>query len=375
MNIPTPATTDSRINIIALDGVRALAVLLVMAVHYHERFGGGWVGVQIFFVLSGFLITRILVNAKETASGLTSYLKVFWIRRALRIFPLYVLFLLIGELMWWFTAAPVTWPTARPWLWTYTLNFGHMFGMVPISDVYSHFWSLAVEEQFYVLWPFLIWFLGRKTLRYLIIAMLLITPILRYAVVAANVLDTSQLYFFTPTLMDAFAAGAALVLFDLSWIKQVRWWLAGAVLTTVAAGMLANLGMGLHFSVWSLGYPYFMPNAFEYVWGYTMLNVTSALLLLACIQDQVGLFANRYVAGLGKISYGVYIVHRPMYRIVVALQSNLATHLRPSVASLVSVVVFLVGSITLAWISFWFFENPLLKLKRYFSYRNAQGAG
>ncbi|MES1195775.1 MAG: acyltransferase [Steroidobacter sp.] len=363
--------TTSNANIAALDGVRALAVALVMAVHYHEKFGGGWIGVQLFFVLSGFLITRILLNAKTTAAGMPDFLKVFWIRRALRIFPLYVLFLLIGETLWWMTASPVTWPVARPWLWTYSLNFGHMLGLVPISDVYSHFWSLAVEEQFYLLWPLLIWFLSRKALGYLVICILLFAPMLRYALVESGVVTTYQLYFLTPTLFDAFATGAALVLFDWQWIKQVRWWLLGMVSVTIMAGMLANLQDGLHFSLWSLGYPYFMPHALQYAWGYTLLNITAALLLLACMRNELAVFSNRHVAGLGKISYGIYIIHRPVYRMITAAQPHLAGHIAPLLLHALNVLFFVAGTLLMAKLSYRYFETPFLRLKRYFEYSAA----
>lgn len=355
-------------NIAALDGVRALAVALVMAVHYHEKFGGGWIGVQLFFVLSGFLITRILIDAKEAAAGIGGFLQVFWVRRALRIFPLYVLFLLIGELAWWFWSTPVTWSSARIWLWTYSLNFGHMFQRVPISDVYSHFWSLAVEEQFYLVWPVIIWFCSRRALQWLIVILLAGMPVMRWLLIELNILSTYQLYFFTPTLFDAFAAGAALVVFDWGVIVHARraMWIAIAVM--IGAGVAANLTEGLHFSLWSMGYPYFMPHAVQFAWGYTLLNLCAALVLLACLRDEANVFAHPLLVNIGKISYGIYIIHRPVYRIVVAIQPILLAHMPSVMVNIVSVAIFAGGSVALASISYRFFESPLLRLKRYFVY-------
>lgn len=361
-------------NITALDGVRALAVALVMAVHYHEQFGGGWIGVQLFFVLSGFLITRILLNAKSEAAGIGAYLKVFWARRVLRIFPLYIAFLLVGEVLWHFTAVPQTWPVARPWLWTYLLNFGHMLGLVPISDVYSHFWSLAVEEQFYLLWPFVIWFSSDRVLRALVVAMLALMPLVRVLLVHFNVVTTFQLYFFTPTLMDGFAAGAALVLFDLQWMQRVRWWAVGGAVVTIALGVLVNVQNGVHFAIWSLGYPYFMANDLQYAWGYTLLNLTAALLILACVRGEASLFANRYLTAFGKISYGVYIIHRPVYRVITALTPHLAAYLPSLVLRGLNVIVFVAGSTLLAFLSYRYFETPFLKLKRHFMYHRPRSA-
>lgn len=371
MSEPNQSAEPQRNNIAALDGVRALAVALVMAVHYHEEFGGGWIGVQLFFVLSGFLITRILVDARLTTEGMSGFLKVFWVRRALRIFPLYLLFLLIGELAWWCWSAPVTWPSARWWLWTYSLNFGHMFERVPISDVYSHFWSLAVEEQFYLIWPVVIWYCSRRALQWLVAILLLAMPVVRWLLVELNILSTYQLYFFTPTLFDAFAAGAALVVFDWSPIVHARRAMLIAVAVAIAAGITANLSEGLHFSLWSLGYPYFMPHAWEFAWGYTLLNLCAAFVLLACLRGEANMFAHPVLVNIGKISYGIYIIHRPVYRIVVAIRPYLTAHMPIVIANIASVIVFAGGSVVLARISYRFFESPLLRLKRYFVYNSA----
>jgi len=352
----------------SLDGLRALAVALVMAVHYHEKLGGGWVGVQLFFVLSGFLITRILLDAKATATSLGAFLKAFWIRRVLRIFPLFFAFMILGEIFWQLTSLPQTWPTARPWLLTYTLNFGHMLHLVPISDVYSHFWSLAVEEQFYLLWPFVIWFLGRSALRAVIIVLMIATPLVRWGLVQTGLSDTYQLYFLTPTLLDSFAAGAALVLFDLQWIRHGRWWVLGALAITLISGISVNLQQGWHFALWSLGYPYFMPSAFQYAWGYTLLNITAALLVFACTQNAFNVFSNRVLVQLGKVSYGIYVIHRPVYRLVEAIQPRLVEHLPSIMVHITSLSIFVIGSALLALISYRYLETPFLKLKVRFRY-------
>ncbi|HEX2585958.1 MAG TPA: acyltransferase [Steroidobacteraceae bacterium] len=353
----------------SLDGLRALAVALVMAVHYHEEFGGGWVGVQLFFVLSGFLITRILLDAKSTATSLGGFLKAFWIRRALRIFPLFFAFMLVVEIFWQLASVPQTWPTARPWLLTYTLNFGHMFYFVPISDVYSHFWSLAVEEQFYLVWPFVIWFLSISALRVVVIFLLIATPLTRWWLVKTGIVEPYQLYFLTPTLLDSFAAGAALVLFDLQWIRNVRGWLFGTLAVTLLSGLLVNLHQGFHFALWSLGYPYFMQRAFQYAWGYTLLNLSAAILILACVRGASGIFANSMLVRLGKVSYGIYVIHRPLYKLITLAQPWLVEHFALMIARIISGGVFIFGSVLLAFLSYRFLETPFLKLKSNFRYQ------
>ncbi len=152
----------------ALDGLRGLAILAVVEFHFAEGltnasrpesaiynvFRTGWLGVDLFFVLSGFLITGILSNSK----GTPGYFRNFYWRRALRIFPPYYAFLFVFGVLY---------PLARHrpldapwWHWTYLTNVAIAAGL-PVNSC-SHFWSLAIEEQFYLLWPLLIYMLSRK---------------------------------------------------------------------------------------------------------------------------------------------------------------------------------------------------------------------
>jgi peptidoglycan/LPS O-acetylase OafA/YrhL len=140
----------------ALDGVRAVAALMVMAFHFSQDTGrpGVWIigqtGVDLFFVLSGFLITTILLiaPAKDWRE-----VRTFYIRRTLRIFPLYYGTLIVSALFG---------SVASLWFWIYLQNIP-LFLSMPVAGP-SHFWSLAVEEQFYLVWPFLVFFLPRQWL-------------------------------------------------------------------------------------------------------------------------------------------------------------------------------------------------------------------
>jgi peptidoglycan/LPS O-acetylase OafA/YrhL len=156
-----------REHIPALDGLRGIAILLVVP-HNADVFShsaawlwpfalvahAGWLGVQLFFVLSGFLITRNLIDSRDAPN----YLRAFFGRRVLRIFPLYfaTLFLCLVLLPHIVDFAPGTLASHRHQLglWTFTINWVQPFG----ADVsgFSHFWSLAVEEQFYLVWPFVV---------------------------------------------------------------------------------------------------------------------------------------------------------------------------------------------------------------------------
>jgi peptidoglycan/LPS O-acetylase OafA/YrhL len=342
----------------SLDGLRAIAILLVMSVHYHQKFGGGWIGVQLFFVISGFLITRILLDAKAD-SGFGEYLGRFYARRTLRIFPLYYGFVVVLACMSIFLDLPSNWTQVRPWLLTYTLNFGHMFHLVPVDDLYSHFWSLAVEEQFYLVWPFVVWSLSRKSLRYVVLAILLLAPVLR-AVMVAHGAEPEQLYFFTPGQMDAFAAGAALTVFDVRTTRPLPLLLcAGAV--TIALGVLANWQFNPGYAITTAGYPYFMPHHLQYAWGYTLLNLCGALAILTCLQGGLRWLEWRVLVHIGQISYGIYVFHRP----VVGLLDRYASRLPLSGAAqqAAAVVLYVVISYALAWLSYRYFESRFLRLK------------
>src|SRR5262249_35847842 len=144
------------------DGIRALAILAVM-LHHLGVFPEGWLGVNLFFTLSGFLITGILLEAKEKSPA-RAYFGNFIARRALRIFPAYYLLLFLiytieimrhGEMSVWWACLPL--------LLTYTSNFASQAGVtLPVQAV--HTWSLAIEEQFYLLWPAVVWITNRSML-------------------------------------------------------------------------------------------------------------------------------------------------------------------------------------------------------------------
>ena len=168
-------TISSRIP--ALDGLRGCAILLVLLFHFTARapyptdaasirlqsaFDLGWSGVDLFFVLSGFLITGLLIDAKGSAG----YFKVFYARRALRILPLYygalvVMFVLPHVLTSVMNPTYITPIKDQIWYWGYLQNYPYLTNAW--KDVAGPFWTLAIEEQFYLAWPLLVLLLSRKT--------------------------------------------------------------------------------------------------------------------------------------------------------------------------------------------------------------------
>jgi peptidoglycan/LPS O-acetylase OafA/YrhL len=205
-----------------LDGVRGLAILLVVAMHalffgvplpgasaalhdslYVRLAGLGWCGVDVFFVLSGFLITGILVRSK----GAPHYFRNFYVRRALRIFPLYYLVLV---LLLWVLPRPATTAAER---WSYLLyyqNFRFAFGGDVTSDVARDItWSLAVEEQFYLVWPAIVWWLSTRRLVAMCIGAIVLAMVFRFVGLEAGI---PRPYFLTFCRIDALAAGALLAI-------------------------------------------------------------------------------------------------------------------------------------------------------------------
>jgi peptidoglycan/LPS O-acetylase OafA/YrhL len=208
-----------------LDGVRGLAILLVLTFHFAVMYdceemlrhwwlrplAGGWCGVDLFFVLSGCLITGILLDAK----GGSHFFRNFYARRALRIFPLYYGFLVLI-----FLARPVfalssdalaDMDRARSWLGLYGQNVWLMFSGRWLPPLVNHLWSLAVEEQFYLAWPFLVWLCSRRRLAWVCGGVLAGCLALRVAMMLAG-LDPMVAYVFTLTRLDGFAAGGLVAL-------------------------------------------------------------------------------------------------------------------------------------------------------------------
>jgi peptidoglycan/LPS O-acetylase OafA/YrhL len=306
-----------------LDGLRGLAILLVIAFHSAEMFsarGGvmivpamaaraGWLGVQLFFVLSGFLITHNLLKSR----GAPNFLSAFFARRVLRIFPLYYLMLLM-----FLVVLPLI--AARPleilktynsqiWIWVFLSNWHTPSGRA--AYWFPHFWSLAVEEQFYLVWPFVILILGER----------LLLPFLAFVVVAAIFFRESWLHegvppqvIYTSTVcrMDALACGAlgALLMRRATFPAFIRRYATFILIGT--AGLLVVIALQTRF------------HAFEptmMVGGYTGIAVAMAGLLLVSVGGHSTGAANtlRSVLALpalqsvGKVSYAMYVFHLPLF--------------------------------------------------------------
>jgi peptidoglycan/LPS O-acetylase OafA/YrhL len=367
-----------------LDGLRAIAFLLVFAFHT-EYLEFGWVGVQFFFVLSGYLITGILLDMKKALAPRDYFIK-FYGRRFLRIFPLYYFYLLLmGGVVAWLISVPYrpaymqifqdqVWYAA---LYIYDFFFGTI--LVKYSYFLDHFWSLSVEEQFYIFWPLLILLVPEKWSKKLFVTVMVLGPVLRIAFLFIHrsgmfrILGdpvSTALYPMPFSHMDAFAFGAYISRYAIPKAKQ-QFWLLLVILPVIgfAAQYVSTGSIG---NPLAFGYPLLMPNAYQFIWGYSLLSYLFMLTIYLVVNT--GMFVRlldlapmRY---LGKISYGLYVYHFP-----VIWFSGRIRDLGLSEASarpLTAVIAFLV-TLGMASLSYRFMEKPLLNLKdRFFSLKPDQ---
>ena len=347
-----------------LDGIRCLAVFGVMLVHFAPGLAaapwGDW-GVKAFFVLSGFLITDGLLEVRSRLSAgeitLGHAVLDFFLRRAARLWPLYLAVLAftyfrdLGE--------------ARSLLgWNLAFATNHritLSGCWP--GIYSHFWTLAVEQQFYLVWPFLVLAVGRRLLPGILGILFLMAPILRGLeftfLAAGNAVGNHPAGLLLPMCVDALAWGALLAHLR----RTVPEW-------SSRAGRVGGiLGPVLFFLLYLLHG--FGPVRFEAPWvsafAGTALGGASFLLIAHCVSGHDSLLKRglrmRPLAYLGMISYGIYVLHNFTQWLGPALLRRLIGESQFSSES-VHVLFLMALSVGLAVLSWHGFERPVLAWSR-----------
>jgi len=378
----------------AIDGLRGVAILLVLLHHFTPVASGshftrrmietlhvGWVGVDLFFVLSGFLVTAILLRTRT----LPDYFLNFYARRTLRIFPLYygviaIVMLLVPTMMQnGLLASGLTWvfgktlkelpalQTAQSWLWLYGTNLkvameGERWGPV------NHLWSLAVEEHFYLVWPLVVYFMPKDQLKKFCLMLIGAAPVLRAILMLAG-MDSVVPYVLTPCRVDSLAIGALLatVVSERNglerWLPRLRML---AILSGV--GLAALVGYYRRFD---------REDLFTTITGYTMLAIISAYLVLAAAQVRPGtrmckIIANPVLSSLGKYSYGIYVTHmffQPLFNRLFPWETLHKISGSYANAIVLHAALSIAASWGIAWVVFHAYEKHFLKLKALFDYR------
>jgi peptidoglycan/LPS O-acetylase OafA/YrhL len=367
----------------ALDGIRGLAIIIVMLGHFAYGFQDttpadtalktlmqtGWAGVDLFFVLSGFLITGILLEAK----GASYYFRNFYARRVLRIFPAYYAFLFL-----FFVAFPRIvhpdpagpfggWNAAQWWFWGYASNFQILFPAWPRPLPLTHLWSLAVEEQFYLVWPAVVLLASKKGLVRICIGCMILSVALRIGIQLSGINPTAA-YRITPARLDTLATGAMLAVF----VRDPQWWnrLKGYAKPAIAA-MLVGLVI-ISIPTRSMLQTGFLMQAV----GYTLLALLGAGLIVVGIdpgkaRGRLARFLSSPVMRFfGKYSYAMYLIHFPIAWFSENLGFGVARYPAIGGSHIPSVIAFTLvttGLTTICALLSWnLFEKHFLRLKRFF---------
>jgi peptidoglycan/LPS O-acetylase OafA/YrhL len=360
----------------ALDGVRGLAILLVLALHFVANttptsatelrvfyvFAFGKFGVDLFFVLSGFLITGILIEAK----GRRGYFRTFYMRRTLRIFPLYY-----GVCAFLFFVAPLIRPLRGPdlellvreqgWVWAYAVNiYTAIRGAFSLPYI-DHLWSLAVEEHFYLFWPLIVWACSRRTLVGVSLGLAIVSMLARTAF-AGHMSDVG-LYVLTPFRLDALCLGGFFAAYARGEKGLDR---LGRALGPMVAGAAA-----VYFGTYGIdslaGARLHAP--FHEI-RCSMIEVLLGALMLSPLTHGSGRTARFFNAPVmrtfGKYSYGLYMFHHFIAAYVVFhgtefwIAGLVGSHpLAIALQATAGVAV----SFAIAWVSYHAFEMRFIALK------------
>lgn len=336
----------------SLDGLRGIAVLMVMLNHTGDARSGwfgqiasfGQTGVDLFFVLSGFLITRILIESR----GEDAFLRNFYARRVLRIWPLYYAFLVLTYFVFpRFDLAPEASFDRQAWYWLYLQNLPTPVRSWDVSEGPGHFWSLAVEEHFYLVWPWIVaWAVPRRLWIWALAAIVVS--------VALRVVFTHQrlgIYYFTPCRLDGLALGALLAIVE-SRGRLQRWrgvWIAGFWLSALALFFLWPK-IGGRGAPWVQGSKFFVISALYA--GLIGIAATSSGALSAVLRS-------RALVECGKVSYGMYVYHVVCFEI--------ARRIGVGHGFLWAVCAFAL-TFAVAELSFRVFERPFLAWKTRFEH-------
>lgn len=363
------ATPIAGAHVGALDGVRGLAILLVLVFHYGRSARGfglenpiltasefGWVGVDLFFVLSGFLITGILYDAK----GSEKYFRNFYARRSLRIFPLYYLALAVVFVLAALWPSAGVWPTFNPLWFVFYLSNVAMVTEAPLSaGILGHFWSLAIEEHFYLAWPLIVLLASRRQLM-AIAAGLVVFSLTARVLLGLSGAPSQALYVLTPLRFDALAVGAICSL-------AIRG--QGGLAPLIRPAWIAMLSCGAAVVLIVLLTRSFSPdNGPMQMFGFTPLAFAFGGMLLVGLSFRPAnlVFSHPILRWFGRYSYGLYVWHPIINVILFYTPLKAALGIEGTLSSILYLVFSFIVCLAVALASYHLWEKRFLAYKRRF---------
>jgi peptidoglycan/LPS O-acetylase OafA/YrhL len=373
--VEVPSVSGGHRYLPALDGLRAFAVLGVMAYHFNYHWAnGGYLGVDFFFVLSGFLITSLLVG--EWVSTRRIKLRTFWSRRAKRLLPAVLVLLLVLTLYLWLGGPNISSDTFRPdaiatlfYYANWHLVFTHQsyFAQFQLPSPLRHTWSLAIEEQFYLVWPLIalvLFKLGKRRrsrgprafprrLALIVTLVLAVASAAEMALLYRRGVDPSRIYYGTDTRAFELFIGAIL-----------------ALIVTARPDHSARVRKALHvtgpIAAAALGYLWVTagddrgnPSAWMYRGGLVVAGILAAVIIASVAQPSSGplgaVMSIPPLRWIGRISYGLYLWHWPVY----VLMTDITTGL----SGIQLLVARLAATFGAATISFYLIERPVRRYR------------
>jgi peptidoglycan/LPS O-acetylase OafA/YrhL len=348
-----------------LDGLRGVAIAMVVVFHYVNdavaagapRFMNvlirptslGWSGVDLFFVLSGFLIGGILIDARESPN----YFRVFYRRRLFRIFPLYFVFLAVVFFATHFSRSLQS--VLQPMIpWQACVTFCQNFWMSIHNDMgagaVNPTWSLAIEEQFYLTIPAVIYFFRPRRLIWILAGGIVLAPLIRLAVFLVNPQLTTAIHVLLPCRMNALLLGVAVAYllrqpgaWEFASAHRRQLWFAIEMLTVVCAVFLIRTPL---------------TETLTMLVGYDCLGLLYACVLVVSLIDEglARVLQTKWLRALGTVAYCVYLIHPLVFGVVFARLKSLPD------AGPITALIALIVTLVIAKISWEWFEKPLVKI-------------
>lgn len=381
--LPHPPSPDHSLE---LDGLRGIAILMVLIFHsaifrpttplddtFNMVLRSLWIGVDLFFVLSGFLITGILLQMK----GKKGYFRTFYARRALRIFPLYYLVVLaalyLAPRLPYYQNGSLRGALHDKWWY---LLYGSNFHFAQVGSL-SHpilgpTWSLAIEEQFYLIWPIVVLLCSKKALRFVAAGTFLGAIAVRLWLYTNHIAPITPIYVLPFTRMDALAGGALLAaLLPTTNLRDKRIALTHYRKSLMIALFVSSLVMLFIGSkgLFNKKLPFMMTIGYSLtaLW----FTITLAWVLSSSPRGVIAtLLRSKLLVAFGKYSYALYLFNRPLVGVVrdkLVHPNSIPRIWGSSIpGQIIYSLIFILISFVLAWLSWRMIERPFLRLKRYF---------